>query len=138
MLKSNRIILVLTLVIYILAGRVIFNLRGTLRKFAGNPGGTSPRTPTAPTRDTLGRASMTRPYSTHAPGEHLHQDVLTSYSCTISSGGKEPPVLTTRSRNSAVEANTAAWAYCRCAMLFFIALVITWVNFPESIITLYK
>lgn len=122
MLTQRRIILVSTLVIYILAGRVIFNLRGSLRRFAGADE-TSPRTPTGPTRDTLGTMS---PPTTPQPGQQQQLNVpvntLQSYSCTVSSG------YTARTRNSGVEANTAAWAYCRCAMLFFLALVITWVR----------
>lgn len=121
LLTSRRIVLVLTLVIYILAGRVIFNLRGSLRRFAGvgaGPGQTSPRTPTGPTRDTLGTMS---PPTTPQQQNHPPINPVQSYSCTVSSGH------TARTRNSGVEANTAAWAYCRCAMLFFLALVITWV-----------
>lgn len=61
-----------------------------------------------------------------------------SYSCTVESIGRSQPSAgfrdsahanTARQKN-AVEANTAAWAYCRCAMLFFLALVITWVGSP--------
>lgn len=113
--NKKRIILVSTLVIYILAGRVIFNLRGSLRRFASSE--ESQRTPTGPTRDTLG--TMSPPPTSPQPGER--PNTLQSYSCTVSSG------YTARTRNSGVEANTAAWAYCRCAMLFFLALVITWV-----------
>ncbi|TGZ76364.1 hypothetical protein EX30DRAFT_312535 [Ascodesmis nigricans] len=40
-----------------------------------------------------------------------------------------------RQKNTS-EANTAAWAYCRCAMLFFLALVITWL--PSSINRVYQ
>lgn len=130
---NARIVLLLTLIIYILAGRVIFNLRDSLRKFAGAEHTSSSHT--GPTRDTLGtRSSSVRPGSispgpVHDSGVPAVVNPLTSYSCTISSGsgGKEPPLTVTRTRNSGVEANTAAWAYCRCAMLFFLALIITWV-----------
>lgn len=153
---ANRIILVLTLVIYILAGRVIFNLRGSLRRFAGAEE-SSQRTSSGPTRDTLGcmvpstsplhpptsplappgsplasprsplaptRSPLAPPGPPQAPGGPVVINTLQSYSCTVSSG------YTVRTRNSGVEANTAAWAYCRCAMLFFLALVITWVFRP--------
>lgn len=69
---------------------------------------------------------------------------ITSYTCTIEavprrfgicknsgSSGNNYNSSRSRSGSSAVEANTAAWAYCRCAMLFFLALVITWVRFPS-------
>lgn len=68
---------------------------------------------------------------------------IASYTCTIeavprrfgvckknNSSGNNYNSSRLRSGNNAVEANTAAWAYCRCAMLFFLALVITWVRFP--------
>ncbi|KAL0636325.1 hypothetical protein Q9L58_004672 [Maublancomyces gigas] len=123
------IILVSTLVIYILAGRVIFNLRGSLRRFAGSE--ESQRTPTGPTRDTLGTMSPSPPPTSPQPGDRpIVVNTLQSYSCTVSSG------YTARTRNSGVEANTAAWAYCRCAMLFFLALVITWL--PSSINRIYN
>jgi hypothetical protein len=130
---NPRIVLLFTLIIYILAGRVIFNLRDSLRRFAGAEHSSSSHT--GPTRDTLGtRSSSVRPGSispgpVHDSGASAVVNPLTSYSCTISSGsgGKEPPLTVTRTRNSGVEANTAAWAYCRCAMLFFLALIITWV-----------
>ncbi|RPB14253.1 hypothetical protein P167DRAFT_484741 [Morchella conica CCBAS932] len=136
------IVLLLTLIIYILAGRVIFNLRDSLRKFAGAEHTSSSHT--GPTRDTLGtRSSSVRPGSispgpVHDSGVPAVVNPLTSYSCTISSGsgGKEPPLTVTRTRNSGVEANTAAWAYCRCAMLFFLALIITWL--PSSINRIYS
>ena len=32
-----------------------------------------------------------------------------------------------RYNNAAMEANTAAWAYTKCALLFFVSLLITWV-----------
>lgn len=127
LLTSCRIVLVSTLIIYILAGRVIFNMRGSLRRFAG-VGQTSPRTPTGPTRDTLGTMSPpTTPQQQQQQQNHHPVRPVNSYSCTVSSGH------TGRTRNSGVEANTAAWAYCRCAMLFFLALVITWVRTPPFI-----
>ena len=33
-------------------------------------------------------------------------------------------------RSNAMNTNAAAWAYIRCAMLFFVALLITWVSCP--------
>ena len=30
--------------------------------------------------------------------------------------------------NAALDANTAAWAYTKCAILFFVSLLITWVS----------
>lgn len=36
--------------------------------------------------------------------------------------------LTYRKNPSAMEANTAGWAYTKCAVLFFVSLLITWVS----------
>jgi len=65
-----------------------------------------------------------------------------SYSCTVESMGRSPPsarfrdsVPVNTTRKNAIEANTAAWAYCRCAMFFFLALVITWL--PATINRIY-
>lgn len=36
--------------------------------------------------------------------------------------------LNYRRNRAALEANTAAWAYTKCALLFFVSLLITWVS----------
>lgn len=166
------IVLVFTFAIYILAGNVIFKLRGSLRFFArgeissvstgtgnyGSGGGTvtsiSPAMMTSPgVRGSVGvpgmpgqgagvggDGNMAPTTSTTVPilsdpgpvaGVGMTQPYST-YSCTVEASGRTIPptsaaVISARQK-SAVEANTAAWAYCRCAMLFFLALVITWVS----------
>lgn len=44
--------------------------------------------------------------------------------------------LQRRSNRAALEANTAAWSYTKCAILFFISLLVTWV--PSSINRVYS
>lgn len=44
--------------------------------------------------------------------------------------------LQRRSNRAAMEANTAAWSYTKCAILFFISLLVTWV--PSSINRVYS
>jgi len=160
------IFLVFTFSIYILAGNVIFKLRGSLRFFArgelssvssgtgnyGSGGGTITSLPTAE----IAGQGITKTQNINIQGEQvsrlntsttvpilsdpgpvagvrmLQPQSYPSYSCTVESSGRPIPppsntVIRQRQR-SAVEANTAAWAYCRCAMLFFLALVITWVS----------
>ena len=61
------------------------------------------------------------------------------YSVTIEKGTRNPMERITeisasrhsiyRQHNAAMEANTAAWAYTKCAILFFFSLLITWVSF---------
>ncbi|KAF8424483.1 hypothetical protein EV426DRAFT_78256 [Tirmania nivea] len=167
------VVLVFTFSIYILAGNVIFKLRGSLRFFArgqississgsGNYGsgvGTVTSLPPA----TLVNQGITKMQNINAQGDQsnmpntsatlpilrdpgpvagigiLQTQGYTSYSCTVESSGRNIPPLSnaviTARQKSAVEANTAAWAYCRCAMLFFLALVITWL--PSSINRVY-
>ncbi|CAZ85293.1 unnamed protein product [Tuber melanosporum] len=131
------IILGVTIIIYILAGRVIFRLRGSLRNFAGK----SALGP--PVKDTWSTQShnISRTMSPDlTPGPSASINPPPSYTVIIESGPK-PPVANNNNnnrapRNSAVEANTAAWAYCRCAMLFFLALLITWL--PSSVNRIYN
>lgn len=44
--------------------------------------------------------------------------------------------LQRRNNRAAMEANTAAWSYTKCAILFFISLLVTWV--PSSINRVYS
>ncbi|CBF74235.1 hypothetical protein AN8262.2 [Aspergillus nidulans FGSC A4] len=46
-----------------------------------------------------------------------------------------PPTREYRSSSTALEVNTAAWAYTKYAMLFFVALLVTWV--PSTINRVY-
>ena len=48
------------------------------------------------------------------------------------------PSFPHRSANAALEANTAAKAYTKCAMLFFVSLLITWVSELLPFIEVYN
>lgn len=58
------------------------------------------------------------------------------YSIKIESGpmAQAPPPTTgaqaavQRYNRTAMEANTAAWGYTKCALMFFVSLLITWVS----------
>ncbi|KAA8903281.1 hypothetical protein FN846DRAFT_780108 [Sphaerosporella brunnea] len=79
------------------------------------------------------RPSSLFPGITHHSSPQIVPDIA-SYTCHI----EAVPHRHSRVRlkaNNALEANTAAWAYCRCAMLFFLALLITWL--PSSINRVY-
>ncbi|KAF8535862.1 hypothetical protein BDD12DRAFT_853591 [Trichophaea hybrida] len=80
--------------------------------------------------------SITPELTRHANSPALPE--ITSYTCHIEAVPHRPsPRPRSMSKNnSAIEANTAAWAYCRCAMLFFLALIITWL--PSSINRIYN
>ncbi|KAL6715886.1 hypothetical protein ACLMJK_006847 [Lecanora helva] len=47
-----------------------------------------------------------------------------------------PPKALSRNNRAAMDANTAAWAYTKVALLFFISLLVTWV--PSSINRVYS
>jgi hypothetical protein len=65
--------------------------------------------------------------------------VYNSYSVTVERGdaipmstmkpGEKPVVSSTPRRSPRVETNAAAFAYCKYAMLYFVALLVTWVRF---------
>jgi len=152
--------LAFTIAIYVLAGKVIFKLRESLRLFAradmSSIGSGTAGFGTAPgTISSINAVKTSHPKSL-SPGDRVAGTPNTSpvvpilsdpspvavqhsttYSCVVESTGK-PGLLTTIStarQKNAVEANTAAWAYCRCAMLFFLALVVTWL--PSSVNRIY-
>ncbi|KAF8469750.1 hypothetical protein BDZ91DRAFT_781750 [Kalaharituber pfeilii] len=170
------LVLLFTFAIYILAGRVIFKLRGSLRLFARDPGSSTITTGTGNYGSGGGTVTSITPAAAPGPapppgaiirttqavqivsntsttvpilsdpspvaGAAQQQQFPNSntYSCTVETGERSiipttaKAIVSARHR-SAVEANTAAWAYCRCAMLFFLALVITWL--PSSINRVY-
>ncbi|KAI5846855.1 hypothetical protein BZA05DRAFT_341349 [Tricharina praecox] len=151
------VVLAATFIIYVLAGRIIMQLRKNLRRFAKDPHSSlresavprvTPGRIEVTTVDTVEsatiRASDLIPRQNTPPGTFpgLTRDIMphiTGYTCHIEAirpGRSCTPTARPRSGNSAVEANTAAWAYCRCAMLFFLALLITWL--PSSINRLYN
>ena len=155
------VVLTITFMIYLLAGRIIFNLRRNLRKFvrdgsqsrSGEMSGNHTFTNSQHNQRIPEKAASSPPGSEDSielakvmsgnvvgaeRGRHVPDlGAFTSYSCTVevSAGAMGPGngrsgVAKRAGRNTALEANTAAWAYCRCAMLFFLALVITWVSPP--------
>ncbi|KAJ9207912.1 hypothetical protein DTO164E3_198 [Paecilomyces variotii] len=157
-------ILVLTFAIYIRAGKVIFEKRRQLQSANTNTIGSSyfiddpfqegaKLTEIRVTTEQVVTSSVgsTQPMEISADrGRVPGTSDYSPYSIKIETGPhmeKEeipmqplPPVPQTGNVNfrrqvAAVESNKAAWAYTKCAMLFFIALVITWV--PSSLNRLY-
>ena len=144
----TRIIMLATFTIYIFAGIDIFKKRRQLREFA------YPNNPNAPplienpftsTRTT--EVKITRESVEMAPGTILAAPVRPGsvnrsrsshngyqpYSITIESNGEEPLTAPTSGprlarSHSAIETNTAAWGYTRCAFFFFLAMLVTWVS----------
>ena len=137
-LTLDRVVVMFTIFIYILAGIEIYQKRRQLRQFS-HPG------PLEVVDNPFISTKTTKIEVTSEPAESRNQSepslktenegigVLPSrqymeYSITIESGAnamKSPRIERPR---TALEANTAAWGYTRIAFLFFIALLITWVS----------
>ena len=163
------LVLVVTLAIYIAAGKQIFEKRRQLRSFAGHASNEMATTLPEPFANPFGTKTTEISVSTELadmserPSERNSMDangklrkgnIYNDYSVTIE--GSKPPVLappvspgprklSTRGgpvdlnqwqRRAAMESNNAAWSYTKCAMLFFVAILVTWVSrapsFPQT------
>ncbi len=78
-----------------------------------------------------GAPPLTR-ITTNPPKPH-HNHTTTSATLTSSGGGANPNGLR---RRAAYEANTATWSYTKCALLFFTAMLVTWI--PSSANRVYS
>ncbi|MCJ1402711.1 hypothetical protein MMC11_005932 [Xylographa trunciseda] len=138
-----------TFTIYLLAGRDIFLKRQQLRSFQPSPEPLSIENPftswkTTEVQITSELATMESPSTSHLSKElDPHSRVLSSqgfeqYSVTVGRGPERPKseITTHLQHNVALEANAAAWGYTKCALLFFVSLMITWV--PSSIFRVYS
>lgn len=147
--------IVLTIAIYIRAGKDIFRKRRQLNNFSSNgDGGTTIDNPfeihaskviqvTSEASEMTGRHDpSTRVGSEGNLGTKRNSDggdhVYNSYSVTVERGDAIPmtsimkadnPVVSSVPRRSPrTETNAAAFAYCKYAMLYFVALLVTWVS----------
>ena len=133
-----------------MAGVEIFQRRGQLRSFkdqkSGDHSAGDPYTSTKTTDIEISSELANLP-SSYGPRPSLNKTGATDSS--MPNSGYEPysikiergpsrhqalprtpsaPSFPHRPGNAALEANTAAKAYTKCAMLFFISLLITWVS----------
>lgn len=88
----------------------------SLKREAESPGKTGPFYPYSVT---IG--SVAKP-----PGQRERSMIGTA------AGGNKPGERVRGQRTAAMEANRAAFSYARCAMLFFIAILVTWVSVKAS------
>jgi hypothetical protein len=123
----HRIVLIITFFIYVITGRVIFIHRRNLRRFGSD------------TVDVSDAEGGTVRNSDGVASDTVHSSTINALGEAKVAAPRRPAAR--RRTNAAMEANIAAWAYCRCAMLFFLALVITWVCFlfipPFSLLLAY-
>ena len=149
-LMINRICIIVAFTIYTLAGREIYRNREQLRVFnrkgghpveIGNPFDSYKTTEvniTTETMPTTGRGLVSTTANENVPSRTPSGLGYDPYTVTI---GCPPPssrtrtpqtpggeTLTYRRHKAAMEANTAAWGYTKCAVLFFLSLLITWVS----------
>jgi len=111
----HRIVLITTFFIYVITGRVIFVHRRNLRRFGSD------------TVDVSGAEGGTVRNLDGVASDVVCRGTINMVGGATVAAPRRPAAR--RRTNAAMEANIAAWAYCRCAMLFFLALVITWVCF---------
>lgn len=129
------------------AGRAIFIKRKQLRSFNNNPALMMVENPftsfkTTEIHVTSELASPPTPSDTDVSDKLNPKSNVTSnrgyeqYSIKIERGplAQGPPptpgaqAAVQRNNRTALEANTAAWGYTKCALMFFVSLMITWVR----------
>jgi len=140
LLSLKRVVVLITVLIYILAGVEIYQKRRQLRKFS-HPGPLEVvDNPFVSTKTTKIEVTS-EPAESRNPSESSlkHDDGIRvtpsraymEYSITIESGANAPKSPRIERPRTALDANTAAWGYTRIAFLFFLALLITWVSPPS-------
>jgi hypothetical protein len=156
-LTPRRVIILATFFIYIRAGREIYTKRRQLRKLdSSENGGYDAEAPNPhelyPIRTTeikVTSESVAGPQR-EANNEATQSPTMESraYSITISSDREPPPPVPTSAgaltsaaqakakRNWNRDFSRAAWAYTKCAILFFTALLVTWI--PSSANRVYS
>ncbi|MCJ1475435.1 hypothetical protein MMC13_004097 [Lambiella insularis] len=138
------ITILITFLIYVWAGREIFEKKCAIRAskepaseviIIPNPFLTSYVT------TEVKITSEVNPHGRRSQGQLFRledddpSDSFEPYTVTVGRGMKRPisPIVQSvhpRRQTSTLDANTAAWGYLKCAMLFFVSLLITWV--PSS------
>lgn len=155
--RCDRICIVVSFTLYILAGREIFRKRAELRAFR-QPSRTSIDEPFSGFKTTeVCVSSELAGFKIPGPPGHCYDAAnlnhnpnslpkgYEQYSATINSSPPDTafdPSPRTSSQSTAFKrykaalaANTAAWGYTKVALLFFISLCVTWV--PSSINRIY-
>ncbi|KAJ5199498.1 hypothetical protein N7472_004702 [Penicillium cf. griseofulvum] len=156
------LIISLTFAIYLRAGTVIYQKRRQLRNLGGIDSDLAPEYPFAMltgiqvTRE-IACSTPERRSLSEGNARGLPCTAFRAYSVTIEGGstastlqgpsskigpsplprensGKitRPDGLDSQRRSTSTDASSATWAYTKYAMLFFIALLVTWVGFVEA------
>ncbi|KAK2758066.1 hypothetical protein FQN54_004473 [Arachnomyces sp. PD_36] len=155
------LVIFMTSGIYMLVGKEIFDKRRQLRHLSWV---TNDRCPEIPPKDIVVYSEITKTSVASEPtaaqqeylngnGSPFHGQLNSHtpgspYTFSVNSGRlgsrqfdrgpsfqSDRPVTSGQHRRTSVEANRAAWAYTKCASLFFLSLVVTWV--PSTINRVY-
>jgi hypothetical protein len=132
-----RVVLLTTTTIYISVGRIIYANRRHFRELSG-PDSTAVKPFSNPKPEPLALKTTKVQITTSKAFSELNNQPFNSnspvkiapYVVKIESSRIH---LLKEQRQVQLIADRAAWAYLKCAMLFFIALLITWVRLPFSI-----
>jgi hypothetical protein len=120
--------IVATFVIYISAGKVVFQWRRQLLKFSqshqSDISNHSSIHPSSPKIVKTVRVYMTREPAQTSPSTRLPGS--NSRKTSVSHESNPPPTRPRKSISSS-DANRAAINYCKYALLFFVAMIVTWV-----------
>lgn len=121
--------------IYILVGRVVFENQARFRELTAtaskNQASMAARAPTAqPTvlkEGSDGKTTEVNVTSDACSSRHTSRAECKRVSYTVKVEASVP-VLTPAEKKEQNSADRAAWAYLKCALLFFTAMIITWVR----------
>jgi hypothetical protein len=130
-----RIILLATITIYFFVGRVVYANRRRFRELSGSASGNvgpfsmpEPEPPASKTTEVHITTSEAPVEDNNRPFDTNISVKIAPYAVKIESSRVRMP--NEQGQQAQSIADRAAWAYLKCAMLFFVALLITWVRFP--------
>lgn len=159
--NGRRIIILITLFIYLRAGYTIYQKRKQLQTFHSTGVGptttdtenmysmkTTEVTVTTETISTTEEAQPDHASRCDSSASSGHGDTYSPYSVVVSAKPAAmssqqaltvqvaPPLATSSARRRNRDVNNAAWSYTKCAILFFTAILITWI--PSSANRVYS
>jgi hypothetical protein len=155
MLIPHRILILATILIYVRAGHTIYRKRYELRQVSGRNHPSVTTTTAAAKDDTsnveapeiivttqistndaetvtmqLQSLGLHGIYNPHEDGYFVSISSDGNYSGRVTEGDGGRQTYTSMAGQKTAELNSAAWSYTKCAILFFTALLVTWI--PSS------
>lgn len=135
---SPRIVLLTTMVIYILVGRVVFENQARFRELSENASKNQANMAATsipnPIVLTVGPDSKTTEVNitSDSCASRANRTECKRASCTIKVTSTTAPIAPkkVKVKKERSSADRAAWSYLKCALLFFTAMVVVWVCIP--------